>query len=532
MAGHVFVTHGDLTALACDAWLMPCDARPHVRRHWYEASQGKGWKPDTSSVKIDDKQARVAWVTNWSKEGPKPCLANTGGVPSTNVGWYAKGVSDFIAKCAPSVRAEPYLRGRSKPLLALPLVGTDGGGAAEHAGEIVNALLPCLYTGAREHDVDIAMVVLDGAAHGAAIKARREYAKTNAAWPSELTPSLRENADKLAADAQLGRLVLFLGAGLGVAANLPDWNGLLRELAGKAGIGGASGDAISDLGLLDFLDQARLIDMRLRRDGTSIGAEVSKLVGDRQLVSLDHQLLASLPVNETVTTNYDCLFEHACKVIKRPVRVLPYDPSNSSVRWLLKMHGCVSHPEDVVLTRSDFIRYDHNRNALRGIVQALLITKHMLFVGFSLRDENFQRIIDEVRVAIRGDRSSFNHKFGSVLSLQANRLLQEIWSEDLGWVVFSEADQPHDEQSQASAARLQEIFLDYLASHATSLSCHLLNPKYDAVLSDGERAFRNSLQEFMQTVPPSAKATPAWEQFQELLGSMGLHRWNGIEPED
>jgi hypothetical protein len=40
------------------------------------------------------------------------------------------------------------------------------------------------------------------------------------------------------------------------------------------------------------------------------------------------------------------------------------------------------------------MRYSTNRSALSGIVQSLLITRHMLFVGFSLKDDNFHRIID------------------------------------------------------------------------------------------------------------------------------------------
>ena len=41
--------------------------------------------------------------------------------------------------------------------------------------------------------------------------------------------------------------------------------------------------------------------------------------------------------------------------------------------------------------------YGANRAALGGILQALLLTKHMLFVGFSLTDENFHRLFDNVR---------------------------------------------------------------------------------------------------------------------------------------
>jgi hypothetical protein len=39
----------------------------------------------------------------------------------------------------------------------------------------------------------------------------------------------------------------------------------------------------------------------------------------------------------------------------------------------------------------DYLRYESRRAALAGIVQSLLITKHMLFIGFGLQDDNFHR---------------------------------------------------------------------------------------------------------------------------------------------
>jgi len=32
--GHLFITRGDLTALACDAWLVPTDASLAIEHHW------------------------------------------------------------------------------------------------------------------------------------------------------------------------------------------------------------------------------------------------------------------------------------------------------------------------------------------------------------------------------------------------------------------------------------------------------------------------------------------------------------------
>lgn len=57
---------------------------------------------------------------------------------------------------------------------------------------------------------------------------------------------------------------------------------------------------------------------------------------------------------------------------------------DESPGWLLKMHGCVTRPDEIVLSRDDYMSYDRARSALGGMVQAMLMTKHMLFVGFSL----------------------------------------------------------------------------------------------------------------------------------------------------
>lgn len=56
--------------------------------------------------------------------------------------------------------------------------------------------------------------------------------------------------------------------------------------------------------------------------------------------------------------------------------------------------------KDTVLTRSHCLRYAERRAARAGFVQALLITRRMHFVGFSLNDGNFRRIADDLQRAL------------------------------------------------------------------------------------------------------------------------------------
>lgn len=99
-------------------------------------------------------------------------------------------------------------------------------------------------------------------------------------------------------------LSLFVGAGVSIGAGLPSWGSLLGLIAKEARMSKEDVDRMWSLG---FLDQARLLENRL--------GSVSRL---RELITqqvsaakfgLMHAMLAMLPCQSTVTTNYDTLFE-------------------------------------------------------------------------------------------------------------------------------------------------------------------------------------------------------------------------------
>lgn len=241
-------------------------------------------------------------------------------------------------------------------------------------------------------------------------------------------------------------------------------------------------------------------------------------------VALSHVLLAALPVREFITTNYDDCFERACASVGREVARLPYAPASRASRWLLKMHGCVTAPEDIVLTRQDYVRYAERSAALAGIVQAMLITRHMLFVGFSLDDDNFHRIVDAVRRALSGAERDL---LGSVVSLFANPLVEQLWGDDLLWVHLDDAPRSEERaRALARAGRRFELFLDCLSFHATAPH-HLLNDRYAAVLSEGERELREVLEPvraWLEAHPwPDADdpVAPAWAMLSALLFELG-----------
>jgi hypothetical protein len=185
--------------------------------------------------------------------------------------------------------------------------------------------------------------------------------------------------------------------------------------------------------------------------------------------------------------------------------VLPYAIVPDADRWVLKMHGCVSHPEDIVLTREDQIGFERRNAALAGIAQTLLITRHMVFVGFSLSDDNFHRIADAVRRVVRtaGGAEGKGKPFGTALVLERSRLVEELWRGDLEWVGMADppAGGDGEEDARRESARRLEVFLDYLLAQ-TRETAHLLDDRYRAVLTRPETALREALLRFVGGCPP------------------------------
>lgn len=512
MAGHLFIIRGDVRRIACDGWLLPSDAALTVEDYWVEDF------PDLADLRGPDNRLKVEpplgdWrsfrLLPWSEEAPPVWVTDMGAWPGTPVEWFVEGVRAFLRGASSD---EGPRNGRAKPLFVLPLVGTGGGGAADVKGEVVDALLDALLAEVQQRDVDVALVTHGGAAFAAAQDARRTRRRAADLWP-ELDPALRQQGVHLSRSASRGELVVFMGAGVSREAGLPDWVGLLQQLAGKAGMDSQERRAITRL---NVLDQARIVERRLEGHGKPLGQAVAELV-DVPHHSLTHALLADLPIRESVTLNYDKLFEAASAAAGHRLAVLPYEPATGASRWLLKMHGCIDYWEDIVLRREDYLRYAERRVALSGIVQSLLITRRMLFVGFSLNDDNFHTIVDSVRKALRRVQHDDAHgPFGTALLLCDEPLLHELWERDLELVAMGDAC-----SDTAEAARRLQIFLDFLLSEATSHTQHLLDETYQGVLTPAEQELRDALLEFRARVSPRAKETAAWEKVEALLQDLG-----------
>jgi hypothetical protein len=143
--GHLFVTHGDLTRLAADDFIVPCDGRQNVTRGFadligaYSAGDGSWLRP------LRTTQVRAAtgfWrAPDAGRHGERVWLLDTT-AKADGVAGLARRLTDALAVIGRET-ATP-LNGRARRLIGLPLVGVGDGGYADRHGETLRALLRAL----------------------------------------------------------------------------------------------------------------------------------------------------------------------------------------------------------------------------------------------------------------------------------------------------------------------------------------------------------------------------------------------------
>ncbi|BCS32240.1 SIR2 family protein [Luteitalea sp. TBR-22] len=518
--GHVFVTLGDLTRFAADALILPTDRAFTVEEGWRSLLDAGACPP--AGLAQGRVRAFVHRPTGHEDQRVR-VWTNVGAESPVGSEWFVDGACEALELAADALGGQtmPGAAGR-RPLVALPLVGTGLGGGRHRSGDIVKALLPRLGATATAKGVDVALVLMRERTYAAVQAARASM--TGTTFDTLLTPVLRAEGDTLAGYARRGDLVLFIGAGASIGGGLPGWGDLLDRLAGDAGF---SLDERAKLRNLDELDRARIVQMRLEaRSQRRLGEHIASMMSASPFRPLTQTLLASLPVTQAATTNYDQLFEGASGDVGIDCAILPYAPAPARRRWLLKLHGCVTHPEHIVLTRDDYLRFSSSRAALAGIVQALMVTRHMLFVGFSLRDDNFHRILHDVRSTMTAAGVG-DQPFGTALALFAEPFKQDLWERDVRIIPASTeewASAHGDPIREQDAVRRLLVLLDYIGMRASSGASHLLDRHFDGVLSDAELEVGRALQALAAGFTPAEWHTTAGQRVLALLRELG---WDG-----
>ena len=219
------------------------------------------------------------------------------------------------------------------------------------------------------------------------------WASLSMLWPPRLVGAVSER-----------QLAGFFGAGMSLAAGLPSWADLLTRYFGL------DDEVLEDRDLDD--DPLTLAQLAAEQVGYErVQSILREEMGAYSQPTTGHLLLAALKLPFYITTNYDCLFESAWEV------VFPDKPLNAVIvndldlatgvdidnivgaggSVLLKIHGCVKRDsEQLILTRRDYrTHYRANEKFFRA-VRDVLQKYHILFLGFSHKDPEVSRLVEDV----------------------------------------------------------------------------------------------------------------------------------------
>lgn len=214
-----------------------------------------------------------------------------------------------------------------------------------------------------------------------------------------------------------GNAVLFCGAGVS-QGRYPTWSTLVQRLA-------------TDMGLptrnVDYLDLPQWYVEANGRE--ALEQYLVRTFSAEDAPTNLQRILARFSWDTVFTTNYDRLLEQAFGEQGRQIDVVVEDPqigrvTERSRMTLVKMHGCVSRPHTLVVTREDYDSYDLHHPAIITYLQSLLSTRTFLFVGFSLRDPNFRNIYRIVQQVLGSFR---RYAYAILLQRAVNDYVLQYW---------------------------------------------------------------------------------------------------------
>ncbi len=194
-----------------------------------------------------------------------------------------------------------------------------------------------------------------------------------------------------------GRAALFLGAGASIPAGFVSWTDLMRDIAAELDL---------DVDRSDLLTLAQY-HVNHRGGRHAINELIVEEFDRRAEHTPLHDHMVRLPIDELWTTNYDRIIEDAYEAVgRRPdvkttVATLASHKRQRDVT-VYKMHGDARAPDEAVLTRDDYERYhvEPRGQAFMTALQASLLNRTFLFIGFSFSDPNIGHVLARMRLLI------------------------------------------------------------------------------------------------------------------------------------
>jgi hypothetical protein len=188
-----------------------------------------------------------------------------------------------------------------------------------------------------------------------------------------------------------GNIVLFCGSDISEDGGTLNDNQIAREIANRINV-----DCDDKLTLQEIAQT-----YELQASKQSLVSLLTDLVldGGRQPVRF-HHLIASLPFNRIITTNWDNRLEDALiQEGKRYVKVVSDEDIgyiNEDNVTVFKLRGSIERKDTIVITSNDYYDLLFHTPEMSNLIRAYFSSKTLLFIGYDFIDENFRQVYHNV----------------------------------------------------------------------------------------------------------------------------------------
>ncbi|RID87039.1 hypothetical protein D1953_06905 [Peribacillus asahii] len=120
-------------------------------------------------------------------------------------------------------------------------------------------------------------------------------------------------------------------------------------------------------------------------------------------------------VMSVITTNYDTLIELLFSLTKESTFIGQpqlFNPNSLELGELYKIHGCITEPDNIIITKSDYDNFKENAKLFSAKLLTLISENPVVFIGYSINDPNMQQILtDLVRCLSHSQIESLKNHF-------------------------------------------------------------------------------------------------------------------------
>ena len=195
-----------------------------------------------------------------------------------------------------------------------------------------------------------------------------------------------------------GNAAVFGGAGLSRESGYVNWKELLRDFAADIRL-----DIDKETDLISIAQYYKN-EMGGNRNGLNqeILNQFTKNVNENYTLNI----LSELPISTYWTTNCDHLIEDTLETkarvrvdCKRNEESLAINREDCDVT-VYKIHGDIDEPNKAIITKDDYELFEKTHKLFTTALQADLISKTFVFIGYSFSDPNLWQILSRIRILI------------------------------------------------------------------------------------------------------------------------------------